>query len=251
MLIEIKEKSKQVPDVEAAAEIFKSILSAESEVDHDKEHFWVIGLNSKNIVLYVELVALGTLNNSLVHPREIYRMAIMKIAAQIIIGHNHPSGCAEASHEDRLITDRLRIAGEILGIKLLDHIVIGNNKPGCFSFHRKSFLGEDLKGSLNQIQIEKGGMEMEKVMESDIKVKGDILDQIEDKRGKAISNVYDLKTLAEISITTTLEDNQSKKTDWICIFNLFRRSLDAIEKSLEEMDELITGYRHKSKEASF
>lgn len=129
MLLDIREKSKQISSPSIAADIFRNILLFENEVDQDKEHFWAIGLNSKNIILYVELVALGILNNTLVHPREVFRMAILKAAANIIVGHNHPSGILEISSEDRIITERLRHAGEILGIKLLDHIVIGNNNP--------------------------------------------------------------------------------------------------------------------------
>jgi len=233
MLIEIKEEAKQISDAETAAEIFRSILSAESEIDQDKEHFWIIGLDSKNIILYVELVAIGTLNNILVHPREVFRMAILKAAASIMVGHNHPSGSLEVSSTDRLLTERLIKAGEILGIKLLDHIVIGNNKPGCVSFHRKGLLEEDSKKIVGSNQNAK---------------KEDILDQIADERNAVISNVYDLETLTEISTIAALENSQSKKIDWICVFSLFSRSLDAIEEKLDKMDGLITHYRHRHKE---
>jgi DNA repair protein RadC len=138
MLIEIKEqfKNKQIYGSLGVIAIFRNILKLENEIDRDKEHFWVIGLNAKNSILYVELVSLGTLTNSLIHPRETFRMAIVKAAARIIAVHNHPSGIPEASHEDKLITKRLRQAGEVLGISLIDHIIIANNNDKYFSFQQ-------------------------------------------------------------------------------------------------------------------
>jgi DNA repair protein RadC len=139
MLIEVKEEQlkKQICNAEIVAAILRDILKFENEIDRDKEHFWVIGLNAKNIILYVDLVSLGTLTYSLVHPREIFRMAIIKAAASIIVGHNHPSGAPEPSLEDTQITERLKHAGEILGIKLLDHVIVGNNNQRYFSFSFK------------------------------------------------------------------------------------------------------------------
>jgi DNA repair protein RadC len=145
MLIEIKEKTEAVSSPEAAANIFRSILLLENEVDRDKEHFWAIGLNAKNIVSYVELVALGTLTNALIHPREVFRMAIMKAVATIIVGHNHPSGDPSASGDDRSLTDRLKQSGEILGIKVLDHVIIGNNNQRYFSFEDERLWGGSKK----------------------------------------------------------------------------------------------------------
>jgi DNA repair protein RadC len=128
MIVNIGEEKKSQPihSSYAAADIFRTVLALEDEVDKDKEHLWVIGLNCKNIVSYVELVALGTLTENLVHPREVFRMAIMKAVMNIIVGHNHPSGNPEPSEKDNRLTDRLRQSGEILGIQLLDHIIIGN-----------------------------------------------------------------------------------------------------------------------------
>jgi DNA repair protein RadC len=140
LLISLKESPKRILESRAAAEVLRNILSMENEVDRDKEHFWVIGLNTKSTVLYVELVSLGTLTNTLIHPREVFRMAIFKAACRIMVGHNHPSGSLELSPEDRAITRRLRQAGEILGIQLLDHIIIGNNNPEHYSFQGNLLL---------------------------------------------------------------------------------------------------------------
>jgi DNA repair protein RadC len=94
-------------------------------VDRDKEHFWVIGSDTNHHVKYMEVVTIGTLNPSLVHAREVFRYAIMQGVCAILVGHNHPSGDVSPSKEDRAITKRLANAGEIIGIRLLDHVIIG------------------------------------------------------------------------------------------------------------------------------
>lgn len=94
----------------------------------DREHFNVILLNTKNHVLGVENVSIGSLNASLVHPRELFKKAILKSAAGIILVHNHPSGDPQPSQEDKQVTCRMAEAGEIIGIEVLDHIVIGDGR---------------------------------------------------------------------------------------------------------------------------
>jgi DNA repair protein RadC len=180
MLIELKEKFEEVSSPKAVADIFRSILALENEFDRDKEHFWAIGLNAKNIILYVELVALGTLTHSLVHPREVFRMAIMKAAASIIVGHNHPSGNPEPSREDDLITDRLRQAGEILGIKLLDHVIIGNNQR-YFSFSDRWDGIEKMKVAVGASQntLKNKNNKLEEAIKKDEKIQHGIKDMKE------------------------------------------------------------------------
>ena len=118
--------------MDAVATILQSILKAESPIDREKEHFWTIGLNTRNVVKYVDLTSLGTLNASLVHPREVFRLAVMKGIASIILGHNHPSGDSEPSEEDIRLTRRLVEAGKILGIEVLDHIIVANSNHLSF-----------------------------------------------------------------------------------------------------------------------
>lgn len=86
----------------------------------------VIMLNTKNIVLTMKDVSIGSLNSSIVHPREVFREAINKGSASIIICHNHPSGDPTPSTEDINITTRLKECGKLIGIDLLDHVIIGN-----------------------------------------------------------------------------------------------------------------------------
>lgn len=93
-----------------------------------KEHFVCLFLNTKNRVLAQETVSIGTLDASLVHPREVFRAAMKHGAASMICIHNHPSGDPTPSREDVDITKRLMEAGELVGIEVLDHIVIGDNQ---------------------------------------------------------------------------------------------------------------------------
>lgn len=89
-----------------------------------KEHFVVFFLNTQNQVIQKEIVSIGTLNASLIHPREVFEPAIKHLASHIIVAHNHPSGSLEASNEDLAVTKRLSDAGRLLGIQLLDHVIV-------------------------------------------------------------------------------------------------------------------------------
>lgn len=100
--------------------------------DKTKEHFKLIMLNSRNKVINIADISTGTLNASLVHPREVFIEAIKHHSCAVILVHNHPSGEAEPSNDDLKITKRLKEAGNIIGIEVLDHIIIG--KDNYFSF---------------------------------------------------------------------------------------------------------------------
>ncbi len=93
----------------------------------DREHFVAVFLNTKHYVITVETVSVGSLNSSLVHPRELFKNSIKRSAAALILAHNHPSGDPTPSVEDIEITRRLGEVGNIIGIQVLDHIVIGEN----------------------------------------------------------------------------------------------------------------------------
>lgn len=103
-----------------------------------KEYFYLFCLDSRNKVIKKELVSVGTLNSSLVHPREVFEPAIRNLSAQIVIAHNHPSGDTNPSEEDLNITTKLVKVGELLGINILDHIVI--SKEMFFSFKEHNLL---------------------------------------------------------------------------------------------------------------
>ncbi len=92
-----------------------------------KEHLMTLHLDTKHQVLGEEIVSIGSLNSSIVHPREIFKTALKRSAAAIICAHNHPSGDPTPSTEDLEVTKRLVAAGQLLGIELLDHLIIGDN----------------------------------------------------------------------------------------------------------------------------
>lgn len=94
----------------------------------DREHLVLITLNTKNVINSISTVSIGSLNSSVVHPREVFKPAILSNAASIIMAHNHPSGNVEPSKEDINISHRIKEASKILGIELLDHIIVGYDK---------------------------------------------------------------------------------------------------------------------------
>lgn len=104
----------------------------------NKEHFIILMLNTKNFLLGVETVSIGSLNSSIVHPRELFKSAINKSAAAIILAHNHPSGDATPSKEDIEVTKRIISGGQLLGIDVIDHIIIGDNS--YYSFKEEKMI---------------------------------------------------------------------------------------------------------------
>jgi DNA repair protein RadC len=92
----------------------------------DREHFWALALNTKNQLVKMVEVSVGSLNASIVHPRELFRDAVRASAAAVVVVHNHPSGDPTPSGADIQLTRRLVKAGDVLGIEVLDHVVIGD-----------------------------------------------------------------------------------------------------------------------------
>ena len=113
-------KSRELTDPEKVYKMMKSKLK-----DYHKEHFFMIALNARNLT--ISEVSIGTLDSSLVHPREVFSEAIKNKAASVIFVHNHPSGDSKPSEDDLAITKKLIKAGEILGIAVADHIIITRN----------------------------------------------------------------------------------------------------------------------------
>lgn len=100
-----------------------------------QEHFAVVTLDASHQVLRVHTVSIGTINRTLVHPREVFFPAVKDLAQSVILAHNHPSGNPDPSPEDMEITRRLKDAGEILGISVLDHVIIGKGRFYSFVEH--------------------------------------------------------------------------------------------------------------------
>ncbi len=105
----------------------KKITCSNDVYNELKEYFLALYLDGANHLIQTKVITIGILNQSLVHPREVFSYAIEKRCASIIVAHNHPSGILEASNEDINVTKRLKESGKILGIELLDHLIITNN----------------------------------------------------------------------------------------------------------------------------
>jgi len=124
----VKEKSflykqRTVSSPQSAYELVKEILENE-----DREKLVACFLNVKNQPVALHVVSIGTINSSFVHPREIFKVAVLSNAASIILFHNHPSGDPTPSQEDFNATERIRDCGKLMGIELLDHVIVGDGK---------------------------------------------------------------------------------------------------------------------------
>jgi DNA repair protein RadC len=122
-MVVLRNSKLTIGKVADVAKVFQDLLNLEDRIDQDKEHFYVLHLDSHRRINLVELVAIGTLTDAKIHPRETYRRAVIEGAYSIIVAHNHPSGDPTPSEADVLVTKTLRTAGEILNILLLDHII--------------------------------------------------------------------------------------------------------------------------------
>ena len=107
--------------ITSAADVYHEL---KEYAELQKEHFLLITLDGASRIIKKHVISIGTLNQSLVHPREVYRPAILDNAGGVIVIHNHPSGQLEASIEDKRVTKRLKEVGTLIGIELLDHVIL-------------------------------------------------------------------------------------------------------------------------------
>jgi len=136
--IDVRVADQIGPDsrVKTSGEVFNLFSFLGNET---KEVFIALHLDSKNRLLCLDHVSVGSLNASVVHPREVFKSVLLSSAAAVILLHNHPSGDPTPSREDLELTGRLREAGELLGIRVLDHVIIGS---GCYvSLADRGLLG--------------------------------------------------------------------------------------------------------------
>jgi len=128
-----KLKEKEISSPDLLVELIRSKI-----IFDNREHFYLISFDARNRLINIDEISQGSMTASVVHPRETFEMAIKRQAVQIVISHNHPSGDVKPSPEDNNITLRIKEAGIILGIKLIDHIII--SKTGYFSFKENKML---------------------------------------------------------------------------------------------------------------
>lgn len=143
-----KNDKKFIEGTEDVFNIMQKVLLRDDKIDRDKEHFWILGLNEAGFILYIELIALGSVREVPVEPMNVFRVAIMKNATRLIAVHNHPSGRLTPSNEDRDITDRLIQVGKILNIALVDHLII---TPENYLSFRQLQLMTELEKSLKYV----------------------------------------------------------------------------------------------------
>lgn len=134
----VKEPSlmEQYPKITSPSDVISMLQ--ELIGNSDREHFGVICMDTKNQPTYINIVSIGTLNSSLVHPREVFKAAIISNSASIIVFHNHPSGNTSPSDTDIEMTKRLMEVGSLIGIELLDHIIVSD--LGYLSMKEKNML---------------------------------------------------------------------------------------------------------------
>lgn len=139
--------------------VMQQILLRENKIGRNQEHLWVVGLDNKNKILFIELVGLGTVNGVQVNPPEVFRIAIYKLAVKMILVHNHPSGETEPSEADKDLTDRMLKTGKLINIDVIEHLIITEEK--YLSFVDEGILDE-LKKSGNYELLDREKQAMQK-----------------------------------------------------------------------------------------
>lgn len=134
-MVQEKAREYNIKRITSAQDVYSLLCDYGTK---EKEHFMTIALDGRSNVIEKRVIHIGTLNQSLVHPREVFRPAILDNAAGIIIAHNHPSGTLEASRADIQITQRLKEVAKLVGIELLDHVIL--SKSGYYSFSDEGLL---------------------------------------------------------------------------------------------------------------
>ena len=143
---------------QSLAAIMQQILKRENRLGRSQEHFWVVGLNQANKILFIELIGLGRQNRVTANPPDVFRMAIYKLALKLVLVHNHPSGQMIPSNADKAFTDRIIKVGEIINVQVLDHIIIAEND--YLSFDQLGIM-DQLRASDTWRVVEKDQLEVQ------------------------------------------------------------------------------------------
>ncbi|MCO6525596.1 MULTISPECIES: JAB domain-containing protein [Snodgrassella] len=143
-----KHDKRYIESTDDVYSIMQRVLLRENKIDQEKEHLWIIGMNQRGYILYIELIALGSYKAVNIEPMNVFRVAVMKNASRVILVHNHPSGSLIPSEEDKDITDRLIQVARILNIELTDHLII---TPRSYISFRTTRLMEELEQSLKYV----------------------------------------------------------------------------------------------------
>lgn len=180
--------------------IMQKVLLREQKIDQNREHFWVIGLENNQRILFIELISLGTVNKALVEPMEVFSLALQKRAVKIVLCHNHPSGELKPSEADKDITDKLIQVGLIVNTPVVDHLIISIKSYLSFvDIGLLEELGESTKYVPPYVLIERIRTEATKIAERNKAI--DIAKELK-RRGNAA------ETIAEITGLSVTDINQ-------------------------------------------
>ncbi|NER13383.1 DNA repair protein [Leptobacterium flavescens] len=163
-----KEQKIQILNGQDVYTIMQQVLLRENKIGRNQEHFWVVGLNNDNKVLFAELIGLGAVNRVDANPPDVFRMAIYKLAVKLIMVHNHPSGNLTPSKADKDFTDRMLKVGKLIGIEVIDHLIISEESYTSFATEgiieelKQSGLYEVVERERKEIQEWKLRMERER-----------------------------------------------------------------------------------------
>ncbi len=172
--------------------VMQQVLLRENSIRRNQEHFWVVGLDNGNKILFIELIGLGAVNRVNANPPDIFRMGIYKLAVKLILVHNHPSGKIEPSKADKDFTDKILKVGKLINIEVIDHLVI--SEDNYTSFADKGIIKELQNSGLFEIvSSEKKALEDWRLKtEKERSVKIDIAK-------KMLSKNYDIDAIKEIT----------------------------------------------------
>ncbi|GHN03003.1 hypothetical protein WSM22_44920 [Cytophagales bacterium WSM2-2] len=120
--------------------IMQRVLLRENKIDRNREHFWVVGLEMNNRILFIEMISMGSVKETIAEPMEVFSLALQKRAVKIILVHNHPTGELSPSDADKNLTDRLIQVGMIVNTEVIDHLIIA--EKSFMSFADTGLLAE-------------------------------------------------------------------------------------------------------------
>ncbi|TYA71936.1 JAB domain-containing protein [Seonamhaeicola marinus] len=187
-----KEQKIQILNSSDIYKVMQQVLLRENKIRRNQEHFWVVGLDNKNKILFVELIGLGAVNRVNANPPDIFRMGIYKLAVKMILVHNHPSGNIEPSKTDKNFTDKILKVGKLINIEVIDHLIISEEK--YTSFTDNGIIAELQKSGAYEI-IDKRKKEFE---DWRVKTEKEHAVKIEIAK-KMLSKNYDIDTIKEIT----------------------------------------------------
>jgi DNA repair protein RadC len=178
--------------------VMQQVLLRENKIRRNQEHFWAVGLDNDNKVLFIELIALGAVNRVNANPPDIFRMGIYKLAVKMILVHNHPSGNIAPSKADKDFTDKILKVGKLINIEVIDHLVI--SEDNYTSFADKGIIKElQHSGLFEIVDREKKALEEWRIKtEKERSVKVDIAK-------KMLAKNYDIDAIKDITGLTNRE----------------------------------------------